>query len=159
VVVVMHCFEAQRSTNTGRLAVRMLEGAHVRLRGELDAPVETPLPGRRMVLFPLEHARPLVPEDARDGPVTLVVPDGSWSQARRIARRDPFAVGAQAVSIPAGVATSAYGLRRSDRAGALCTMEAIAIAMGILEGERVGSALRAGFEAWRAGAEAVRAGR
>ncbi len=156
VIVVMHFIEAQRSTNTGRLAARVLGGATVRLRGDREGPVEAPA-GRRLVLFPFENARALTRDDA--GPdVTLVVPDGTWSQARRIARRDPCAVGAEPVTL-AGAHESAYGLRRNPREGGLCTMEAIAEAMRVLEGDAVADAMHRVFEAWRAGAMAVREGR
>src|SRR5687767_6335461 len=76
VVVVMHRREAITSTNTGRLAVTMLSGASVRVRGKLE-PI-APLPeGRRLVLFPMEGARELGPGDALAGPVVLLVPDGT----------------------------------------------------------------------------------
>lgn len=156
VVVVMHHIEAVRSTNTGRLAVAMLQGASVRLRGARDATVEAAPAGRRLVLFPSEGARPLRPDDAGDD-LVLIVPDGTWAQARRVHRRDPAAQGAEAVTLPT-VATSNYDLRRSEREGALCTIEAIAAAMGVLEGPAVEAALREGFAAWRERAMRVRDG-
>ncbi len=156
VVVVMHHIEAVRSTNTGRLAVAMLQGASVRLRGARDAAVGDVPAGRRLVLFPSEGARPLRPDDVTDD-LVLVVPDGTWAQARRVHRRDPAAQGAEAVTLPT-VATSTYDLRRSEREGALCTVEAIAAALGVLEGPAVEAALREGFEAWRARALRVRDG-
>lgn len=156
VVVVMHHIEAVRSTNTGRLVAAMLQGATVRLRGARDATVEDAPAGRRLVLFPSEGARPLRPDDAGDD-LVLVVPDGTWAQARRIHRRDPAALGAEAVTLPT-LATSTYDLRRSEREGALCTLEAVAAAMGVLEGPDVENSLREGFEAWRARAMRVRDG-
>ncbi len=152
----MHFIEAVRSTNTGRLVARMLPRASLRLRGERDGERETAPEGRRLVLFPSEGARPLSPDDAGDD-LVLVVPDGTWAQARRIHRRDPAAIGAEAVTLPSAGA-SAYGLRRSVREGALCTLEAVAAALGVLEGPRVESALCEAFARWRVRAETVRAG-
>lgn len=156
VMIVMHVIEAVRSTNTGRLVARMLPRASLHLRGARDG-VREPVPeGRRVVLFPAEGARPLSPDDAGDD-LILVVPDGTWAQARRVHRRDPLAIGAEAVTLPS-IGTSSYGLRRSVHEGGLCTLEAVAAALGVLEGERVESSLCEAFARWRARAEAVRAG-
>lgn len=156
VMIVMHVIEAVRSTNTGRLVARMLPRASLHLRGARDG-VREPVPeGRRVVLFPAEGARPLSPDDAGDD-LILVVPDGTWAQARRVHRRDPLAIGAEAVTLPS-IGTSSYGLRRSVHEGGLCTLEAVAAALGVLEGERVESSLCEAFARWRVRAEAVRAG-
>lgn len=154
VVVVMHHVEALRSTNTGRLAARMLAGASVRLRGVPEAPAEDAPPGRRVVLFPSEGARSLRASDAADD-LVLVVPDGTWAQARRIHRRDPAAQGAEAVTLPTR-GESAYGLRRGARDGGLCTLEAVAAALGVLEGAAVEEAMREAFARWQERALRVR---
>ena len=156
VVVVMHRIEALRSTNTGRLAARMLSGASARVRGDRDVPTEPAPEGRRLVLFPLEGARPLARDDAGDD-LVLVVPDGTWSQARRIHRRDPASRGAETVTLPAA-GPSAYDLRRGAREGGVCTLEAVAAALGVLEGEAVEAALRGAFVAWRERAVRARQG-
>lgn len=153
VLVVTHRVEAMRSTNTARLAMRMLSGASTVVRGEANAGAPE---GRRLVLFPFEDARPLSPDDLGDD-LTLVVPDGTWSQARRIARRDDLAKGAASVTIP--LRDSAYGLRRNPRPGALCTLEAIAEALRVLEGDAVAEALLEAFVRWRDLSLAVREGR
>ena len=137
VVVVMHRREAITSSNTGRLAARVLEGASVRVRGDLPEP--GPLPeGRRLVLFPQVGARLLEGADADParGPLVLLVPDGTWSQARRLLRRDDDLQGAEPVTLPP-TAPSRYRLRRHVREGGLCTLEAIAQALSVLEGAEV----------------------
>jgi DTW domain-containing protein YfiP len=63
----------------------------------------------------------------------LIVPDGNWNQAQRMARRDPDARGALHVTLPAGE-PSRYQLRRNPREGTLSTLEAIARALALLEG-------------------------
>jgi len=159
VLVVMHYVEALRSTNTGRLVARMIPGATLRVRGALDTQhsvsEEAPA-GRRLVLFPADGARLLDPRDAGDD-LVLVVPDGTWTQARRIHRRDPAARGAEAVMLPPQD-PSEYGLRRNPRPGGLCTLEAVAAALGVLEGPAVEAALRVGFARWCHEARSVRAG-
>ncbi len=159
VVVVMHRREALRTSNTGRLAVRVLSGASRAVRGARTAQGEreeaAPLPaGKRLALFPAEGARILTPDDASDDAV-LVVPDGTWSQAQRVLRREPLARGAEIVRLPPRPPTR-YALRRNTRDGAVCTFEAIAAALGVLEGGDVEARMLACFEAFQARALAVR---
>ena len=87
------------------------------------------------MLYPSEHARLLTHADARDD-LVLVVPDGTWTQAGRIARRDPAAIGAEHVKLP-DRGPSRYALRSTDRPGAVSTIEAIAHALAILEGPAI----------------------
>ncbi len=136
VVLLTHRAERRKSTNTGRLVVLGIQGAEVRLRGERDADPRPPLPplseARRLLLFPHAGARELSPEDGRGPPVVLLVPDGSWNQARRILARDPDARAAEPVTLPPGP-PSRYELRQAPRPGALSTVEAVARALGVLE--------------------------
>jgi DTW domain-containing protein YfiP len=158
VVVVMHRREAITSTNTGRLAARVLEGASVRVRGSLRGGDPEPLPeGRRLTLFPGDGVRMLEPRDAL-GDVVLLVPDGSWSQARRLARRDASMRGTELVTF-AQSAPTRYGLRRSARDGGVCTMEAIARALAILEGPEIATQLEELLDAFVERARWVRSGR
>jgi len=159
VVVVMHRREAITSTNTGRLAARMLEGASVRVRGSLRGGDPTPLPeGRRLMLFPAEGTRVLAPGDGAGDGVVLLVPDGSWAQARRLARRDEAMQGAEPVMLPDPGSTR-YGLRRSGGDGRLCTLEAIARALGLLEGPEIEEALDRALDRFVDRARQVRVGR
>jgi DTW domain-containing protein YfiP len=66
------------------------------------------------------------------GPVTLIVPDGSWAQTRRIVRREPALAGIPHVTLRNGP-PSEYRLRLQPADGRLCTLEAIARTIGILE--------------------------
>jgi DTW domain-containing protein YfiP len=140
VVLVMHQLELNKPTNTGRLAVRCLPNSQVLVRG-LPIPdfpsVETDMgPGQRLLLYPHADAQPL--ERWRDSPepVTLVVPDGTWRQAARARRRVPGLADVPCVTLPAP-SRSGYRLRQATRPGRLSTMEAIARALGVLEGSEV----------------------
>ena len=149
-VLITHHAERRKSTNTGRLVTLALQGAEVRLRGERDAAARLPLPeGRRLLLFPHPEARALTADDACGGPVVLLVPDGTWNQARRILRRDPDARDAEPVMLPPG-APSRYGLRRAPREGTVSTLEAVARALAVLEveGEAIERGLMAIFDAF-----------
>jgi len=132
----MHRNEVPKSTNTGRLAVAMLEGATLRVRGRPDEVVGAPPAGKRLVLFPMPDARVLTRADAEGEPPVLIVPDGNWSQARRMLIRDPWASNAEVVRL-ADLGPTRYPLRRNLRAGTACTLEAVARALAILEDERL----------------------
>ena len=77
-------------------------------------------------------------------PITLVVPDGTWSQAVRARRRIPGLADIPCAALPPGL-VSTYRLRHDPRAGRVSTLEAIAHALGVLEGpaHRRGAAARA----------------
>ncbi len=158
VIVLAHRNEAPKSTNTGRFVARMLEGAELRVRGARDPDAARPLPpGHKVVLFPAPGARELRPEDA-SGPLVLLVPDGSWSQARKAVRRDPALAGVDAVTLPRGLC-SRYRLRRSPRDGGLCTLEAIAHALGVLEDPSVQARMLRVLDRFVERVLAVRSGR
>jgi DTW domain-containing protein len=148
----MHQLEARKPTNTGRLAVRCLPNSEQVLRGQLDGerPIEDPVAAGPpawlvraagpVLLFPHEEARPLATFRERPGPLTLVVPDGTWSQAVRARRRVPGLADIPCAALPPGL-VSGYRLRHDPRAGRVSTLEAIAHALGVLEGPAVAEAL------------------
>ncbi len=143
--VVAHYIELHKTTNTSRLAVQALAGATVHGRGHPEHREHGPVPdGHRVVLFPSEGSRVLTAADARDD-LVLVVPDGTWTQAGRIARRDPAAIDAEHVRLPEA-GPSRYALRSTDREGAAPSLEAIARALGILEGPAVEAHLLGVFD-------------
>jgi DTW domain-containing protein YfiP len=145
VVIVSHCIELRRTSNTGKLARRVLSRSELRVRGEWGHPSEPVTANRKLLLFPEEGARELEPSDALPEDTVLIVPDGTWAQARRMVRRDPVVQGAEPVSLPAG-SPSRYRLRNGVGEGMLCTYEAVARAMGILEGPEVERAMDEVFD-------------
>lgn len=147
VVLIVHQLEATKPTNTGLLAARCLVNSAVVFRGRTPdgregAPVdEVPLlTGEPLMLFPHPTATPLDEWRGSGGPVTLIVPDGTWAQASSTRRRTPALRGIPCVSLPAP-AVEAGRLRRPTRPGRLATLEALATALGILEGPAVRDAL------------------
>jgi DTW domain-containing protein YfiP len=164
VVLFIHRGEDRKSTNTGRLATECLAHSEVFVRGHHTQPSEpftwegTSQP---VLLFPHEDARPLADFAAKTAaPVTLVVPDGTWRQASKVRRRVPGVSALPCAWLPPSVA-STYRLRTESREGGLATLEAIARAMGILEGMHVQHALERVFRAivertlWARGAVAA----
>lgn len=146
VVVVCHQAEAKKPTNTGRWIPLTLAGGEVRLRGGRLPPLETDDlrdPARRtLLLYPTADSVELTPSDR---PVTLVVPDGNWRQARKVNSREPGLKTAERVHLPPGPA-SRYQLRSHPDPRYVCTFEAVARALGILEGAEVQQHLEEIFE-------------
>lgn len=146
IVLVIHRYEDRKPTNTGRLATECLANQEVIVRGhdgEPTPPIAIPPGSRPLLLFPHESATPLV---ASDQPVTLIVPDGSWRQARKVRRRVPGLVDLPCVTLPPGPPTR-YRLRSEPVDGGLATLEAIARALAILDGPDAATALERVFRA------------
>jgi DTW domain-containing protein len=138
IVFLMHTSERVLTTNTARLAAKALPNCEIRIRGRKDerlslADIERD-DRHSLLLYPSSHAAELNADfvDRLAGPVTLIVPDGSWAQMRRFVRRDRALAGFRHVKLPLGFA-SAYRLRVQPEAQSLCTLEAVARAIGILE--------------------------
>lgn len=134
--LVVHHREAQKPTNTGQLAARCLERSSVVVYGERDRPVMLPPADdavQRVLLFPDDNAEP-ISRYADGGPVELLVPDGTWRQASKLRHRVPDLAALPFVRLPEAGATQ-YRLRAEHRGGGLATFEAIARALGILEGD------------------------
>ncbi len=161
IVVVQHHREAHKTTETAHLVAAACSSCHVLKRGVKHRPLATDLltdPQRRaIVLFPTDDAvlldEAFVSADPR--PTTLVVPDGTWRQAKRAVRRESALAALPAVRLPA-VRPSRYALRAGPRPECLATIEAIARALGVLEGADVQRQLEGLLDAMVAGTLAMR---
>jgi DTW domain-containing protein YfiP len=147
VLLVLHQLEARKTTNTGIVAARCLTNSAVVYRGRAPAGVEpeslqSALAGDAtpVLLFPHPSATPLVDWPIANGPTLLVVPDGTWAQAARARRREAALARLPCVSLPETAAVAGR-LRVASRAGRLATLEAVAVALGVLEGAAVAEAL------------------
>ena len=151
VVILMHQRERCRTTNTARLAQQVLAHCEIRVRGLRDAPLVTDGivdPIRHTFFFyPSSQATELTPEFVAglDKPVTLVVPDGTWGQAAKVAKRETSLHGLRHVKL-AAVGSSQYELRRGSKENGLATFEAIARALGVLESTNIQSHMEALFQ-------------
>jgi DTW domain-containing protein YfiP len=151
IALVMHRREVGKPSNTGGLALQLFSNSRRYVRGLIEGPADLSdlaRPDRRTwLLFPSEDAEVLteemVAEDPR--PITLVVPDGTWAQARRAVRREPVLSQARHVLSPPGPPTN-YRLRKEHILGGLATAEALARALGVIEGQAVQQALEALFD-------------
>ncbi len=136
-VLLVHYREARKPSNTGQLAARCVERSSVQVFGKRGQALEAPVIGDDevpLLMFPDDRAAPLSQHAASEQPIALIVPDGNWHQARKTARRVSRSGAIQPVTLPEAGPT-AYRLRAEPREGGLATLEAIARALGILEGD------------------------
>lgn len=148
VVLFIHHFEDRKSTNTGRLATRCLSNSEVFVRGRESAqnPSFTPTPGTRpLLLFPHEGALPLGSFAGSSEPLVLVVPDGNWRQAFKVRNRVPGLRELPCVYLPRAEPSKSR-LRFESSGIGLSTFEAIARALGVIEGLHVQRALERIFD-------------
>jgi DTW domain-containing protein YfiP len=137
VVVLRHRKEAWKPTNTGRLVPLALAHGEIRVFGARGEPLDTADlfdPARRtLLLYPSPDSQLLARDEGDPRPVTLIVPDSDWRRAHKLATREEQLAGLPRVHLPSGP-PSMYRLRRHPDARFLATFEAVARALGILEG-------------------------
>lgn len=126
-VVVRHASERERMSNTARWAALALEGAEILEHALPGVPLDETLlraPGA-VALFPSPRAEDAAVPAAP--PPILVVPDGTWTQARRMMQRLPALQRLPRLSLagpPAGLR-----LRRPPWPEGMSTLEAVAGAL------------------------------
>lgn len=144
IILVVHYRELRMASNTGRLAHLLLTNSELHAYGRFDARNDITIdPTRRcFTLYPHPTSQVLDRElvESNSRPITLFVPDGSWRQSKGIIRRVPALVNSPFVVLPPGP-PSAYQLRRQKHEGNLSTLEAVARALGIVEGKAVQAVL------------------
>jgi DTW domain-containing protein YfiP len=152
IVLVVHAKELKRTTNTGRLAVQALVNSEMIVRGQNKAPVNLmPLlqdSYETFLFYPSAEAVELselvlVP---RSKPIQLIVPDGNWRQASKVSTRHPELAHIPRVKI-SDKNMAPYHLRKEHFAEGLSTLEAIAKALGLIEGSMVGDQLMRLYQA------------
>lgn len=148
-LLITHRSEDRKSTNTGRLATLCLTNSEVIVRGNESNPTPPfqPDPSSDAVfLFPFEGAVPLTEYAGSSRSITLIVPDGTWRQASKVRNRVGGLREIPCVSLPPGL-PSTYRLRFEAHAHGLATIEAIARAMGVLEGQAARASVELAFRA------------
>lgn len=132
VTVLLHSQELKKQSNTGALAARCLKNSHLHLYGNQEHPLDWKtiiLPNHRpLLLFPYANITLTdVCESQSDGkPIQLIVPDGSWRQGNKMARKASMHLPLQRVALP-DCGPSQYIIRKEKRhPTGLATIEAIA---------------------------------
>jgi DTW domain-containing protein len=140
VLVLAHRREVHKTTNTARLVPIALSNSEVRVVGRAEDRARfadlAPHDGVALLLFPSTDSVPLTRELGDGRPVTLVAPDGNWRQASKMARNEPELARLPRIHVPEG-APSRYVLRKHPDPRRLATFEALARALGVLEGDEV----------------------
>lgn len=136
VLFLQHPRERDVPIGTARIAHLSLPGSTLIEGVELDHhPAVVALEGRPdvAVLYPGEGARTAA-EWAAAPPTTLVVLDGTWWQARKLILRNPRLAALPRLRLePERPGT--YRIRKEPSRFHLATVEAVALALGLLEGD------------------------
>jgi DTW domain-containing protein YfiP len=153
-VFVLHDLERYKTTNTGYLAWRSIADAQLcwyRSRVEPTIPpVELPEERETWLLFP-GRGEPVPAADllTRDKPLTIVIPDGTWSQTRKIVRTRPEFADLPCISLPEE-AHARWSLRQETLESGMSTVDAVCWLMAALEGPEASAPLeRVAEEMWR----------
>jgi DTW domain-containing protein YfiP len=137
VVIVRHQLERFRSSNSGRLAHLALPNSEIVDHGASGQPAQLSDLGGAWRLFPEGEPVRSAPEPQ---PRQLIVLDATWSQARRMYRKLPWLRGLPILRLPDEPMPRAR-LRESPGPGRVSTIEAIARALRLIEGEEPAAAL------------------
>jgi DTW domain-containing protein YfiP len=130
VVIVRHHLERFRSSNSGRLAQLALERCEIVEHGGNAGVAKLPALAGACLLYPL--GSPAVPEPP---PSQIVVLDATWSQARRMYRKLDGLRGLPIWRLPD--AAMPARMREAPAAGFVSTIEAIAGALAVLDGDHI----------------------
>ncbi len=133
--VLQHAKERRHHLGTARLLRLGLADIRVQVlaqpsRSAAIAPAE--LPDGAGLLYPAEDALDLTTLAANERPSSLVVIDGTWSQAHRLFRDNPWISALPRYCLPAGEGSN-YRIRPEPRLECLSTVESVVAALRILE--------------------------
>lgn len=140
--LVIHAKELKRTTNTGRLAIKALTNSEMFIRGAEKAPLDLShllTPNYTTWLFyPSDDAVELDAKLVGTSllPIQLIVPDGNWRQASKVHYRHHELKDVIRVKISTPNRAPTH-LRAETTEAGMATLEAIACALGIIEGEEV----------------------
>lgn len=138
VVILQHPRERDVPIGTARMASSCLTRSeiHVGVKWEGSTALARALsdPERPPVLLYPGDGAIDVTRDPPRGPVTLVVIDGTWWQAKKVVRENPALAKLPRYAFTPS-APSEYRIRREPKAEYVSTIEALALVLGALEGD------------------------
>jgi DTW domain-containing protein YfiP len=144
VLIVRHVSERTRSSNTGRAAALALARAEILDVGEQGVPFDGAALRRPGTWLVYPEGAPRL-EAPAPPPEQIVVLDGTWQQARKMRTRLTALRGLPILRLP-DAAAPRQRLRAAPAHGMVSTIEAIARALRLVEGEAPAAALEALFE-------------
>lgn len=138
VVILQHPRERDMPIGTARMASLCLAGSslHVGVRWDDSAELAALLSDAArppILLYPAAEAKDILLEPPA-GPVTLVVVDGTWSQAKTVVRDNAVLRGLPRYAFSAPE-PSQYRIRREPSDEVVSTIEALMYCLGSLEGD------------------------
>lgn len=149
VTIIVHASELKKTTNTGRLALMALKNSALCVRGgdaQHSSPIDlSPLltsDYQTIMFYPSHEAVELNQSFLAtfDKPIQLLIPDGTWRQARKVHTRHH-----ELNRVPRAMITSPNPFKVHMRAEStdygMATLLAIASALGVIEGEQVRNVL------------------
>lgn len=139
IVLIQHLLELRQKSNTGRHAAAVLPGLSLRTFGQKESPLQVDDLEGAWLLWP--SASPVGQHESP--PSTIVVIDASWSQARHMMQRVPQLRGLRRWALPAPVSRRSL---RTAPPGGMSTIETLAEALAVLEGEHAAQPLRDAHE-------------
>lgn len=146
-VLIRHFKEAFKTTNSARLAALAMPNLALHDYGSRDVRFDPAvIPADAWLLFPSDADHPAARPGIDPPPGAIVVLDGTWGQARRMARRIDALQSLPRFS-PTPSATPPRRVRRPPTPGGMATIEAIARAVEHFEGPEPAAALDALFDA------------
>lgn len=154
VSLVIHAREMKRTTNSGMLALKALSNSALRVRGELteekkavDLSDLLSENYQSLLFYPSDDAVELTPEFLKQfqKPIQLIVPDGNWRQASKVHYRHE-----ELRHLPRVMITeknkAQHHLRAETTEYGMSTLEAIAKALKVIEGEETGAKMQALYD-------------
>lgn len=152
--LIVHVSELKLTSNTAQFVQKLLpHQADIFIRGRVndtfDPDAILDRPGRSLFLFPDENSLELNDDFKANypGPYHLIIPDGNWNQAKKVKKREPKFDSIPTVKIPQGMMAE-YKLRKAPRPDWVSTFEAVAYALGALEGKEVQDQMLTFFRTW-----------
>jgi len=141
VVILQHPRERDMPIGTARMATLAISGAELRtgMQWDADTLADTLHDSARppILLAPGPDARDILREPP-PGPVTLLVVDGTWSQAKSLIRRNPFLATLPRYAFTAPQ-PSQYRIRKEPKPEYVSTIEALMYVIGALERDPEGA--------------------
>ncbi len=140
--LIVHAKELKRTTNTGRLALKAISNSSMRVRGQGKDPVDLSDlltdEYQTLLFYPSDNAANLTEEYLKQfsKPFHLLVPDGSWRQASKVPIRHQELANVPRVMISKPNLATQH-LRAENSEVGMSTLQAIAEAFRVLEGESV----------------------
>lgn len=144
--IIVHKSELRFTSNTAILSKSSLNHCDLHIKGIEGHPlsfdfidIENYSP---LYLYPSENSEVLTKKylSQFSKPIQLIVPDGTWTQTKRFYKKEDSLHPIPRVRVET-THKSMYQLRRQVDESGLCTHEAIALALGLIEGKDIENSL------------------